>query len=324
MNSIITKIRKAAIALWKTSPWLTATGWLMIADFMVCLIAMCFDTRQITGVNAWLKPAKFGLSSAVTCLTLAWFAGYLKDWPKTRVWASRIFAVSIAIEIVVINLQAARGTTSHFNVSTPFNKAAFMTMGISICTLWLSMAALTVAVMRQSINPASWRWALRLGLLLSLVGAAGGGLMLRQTPSQIATPGRPLFGSHTVGAPDGGPGLPVANWSTQHGDLRNAHFLGLHAMQVIPLMGLWLLYRKDLSELQRTRFVWLACVAYAGVFALLTWQAERGQALLHPDEVTLTAAFVLLIAAMLSSAGIRYPALRTAVNRWVEVVEVRV
>lgn len=219
MHSIFTRIWAGAKALYNASPWLTVIGWMMFADFVVCLVAMCFDTRQITGVNAWLKPAKFGVSSAVTCLTLAQFAGYLRDWPRTRTWAARIFAVSIAIEIVVINLQAARGTTSHFNVSTPFNKAAFMTMGFSICTLWLSMAALTVAVIRQSINPASWRWALRLGLLLSLVGAAGGGLMLRQTPSQIVTPGRPLFGSHTVGAPDGGPGLPATNWSTQHGDL---------------------------------------------------------------------------------------------------------
>ena len=60
MYSIFTKIWTEAKALWQASPWLTATGWLMIADFMVCLIAMHFDTRQITGVNAWLKPAKFG------------------------------------------------------------------------------------------------------------------------------------------------------------------------------------------------------------------------------------------------------------------------
>jgi hypothetical protein len=295
----------------------------MIADFATCLIAMCFDSRQITGVDGWLKPAKFGLSSAVTCLTLAWIAGYLRDWPRLRIWASRVFAASIAIEIAVINLQAARGTTSHFNVSTSFDKAAFVVMGVSICTLWGSMAAMTYALMCQTVRHTSWGWAIRLGLLLSLIGAAGGGIMLRQTPEQKLIRQPPIFGSHTVGAPDGGPGLPGVNWSAQHGDLRIAHFLGLHAMQVIPLFGLWLLRRKGLSGQQQTRFVWLASSVYAALFALLTWQALRGQALLRPDGETLFAASLILALIAISSALILIMSLSDALNRWVNILEVR-
>lgn len=295
MKNAYLKIWRLLSALWTASPPLSFVGVMMVCDLAACLVAMMFDSRQITGVNAWLKPAKFGLSSAVTCFSLVWIASFLVDWPRIRDWSCQVFAASIAIEIVVIDLQAARGTASHFNMATPFDSMAFVTMGISICTLWLSMVSMTYALMRQQLQRPSWAWALRLGLLLSVVGAAGGGFMLRQTPEQKQHPELKQFGSHTVGAPDGGPGLPIANWSENHGDLRAAHFLGLHGVQIIPLIGWWLLRKKRLSELQRTRLVWLASGTYVSCFALLVWQALRGQALLQPDRKTLVIASLLVL-----------------------------
>jgi hypothetical protein len=44
-------------------------------------------------------------------------------------------------------------------------------------------------------------------------------------------------GAHTVGLPDGGPGIPFVNWSTLAGDLRIAHFAGLHGMQAMAIAG---------------------------------------------------------------------------------------
>jgi hypothetical protein len=322
MKTLYLKMQRWLSALWTDSRPLTFVGVLMLCDVAACLVAMIFDHRQITGFNAWLKPAKFGLSIAVTCFSLAWIAGYLRDWQRIRDWSGRIFAASIAIEIVVIDLQAARGTTSHFNMATPFDRMAFVTMGISIGILWLAMVGMTYALMRQKLQPVSWGWALRLGLLLSVVGAAGGGFMLRQTPEQKRNPELKQFGSHTVGAPDGGAGLPVLNWSENHGDLREAHFLGLHGVQIISFFGWWLLRKRRLTEPQRTRLIWLASGTYVSCFGLLAWQALRGQALLQPDQKTLVmASLVVLFAGIgsglaLSSTGF------SRFKKWAAVLEV--
>jgi hypothetical protein len=313
----------AAMSLWSASPSLTLTGCLMVVDFTVCLAAMFFSSREITGINAWIKPAKFGISSAVTCLTLAWIAGYLTDWPRIRKWASRVFAASISIEIIIINLQAGRGTASHFNVTTPFDKAAFIVMGLSIATLWISMTAMTYALMRQKLSLASWQWALRLGLLLSVLGATAGGFMLHQTSEQKAMPMPPAFGAHTVGAPDGGPGLPFLNWSTSHGDLRISHFFGLHAMQAISVLAWWLSRRKRLLEMQRVQIIWLSAFTYFSLFVILAWQALRGQAFFRPDGATVFAACVLAAVTCTGSAMILLPPLRTTMGGWARVLEVR-
>jgi hypothetical protein len=196
-------------------------------------------------------------------------------------------------------------------------------MGISIATLWLSMAAMTYALFRQRLSPSSWQWALRLGLFLSLIGAAAGGFMLHQTPEQKAIGNGLYFGAHTVGAPDGGPGLPLLNWSTSHGDLRINHFLGLHAVQVIPLVAWWLLHRKRLLEAQRVQLVWLSSAAYFLFFVITAWQALRGLALVHPDEATLMAETLLVSMAGAGAALILSPSLRLAAGGWAEVLEVR-
>ncbi|WP_426511879.1 hypothetical protein ACPPVO_15365 [Dactylosporangium sp. McL0621] len=90
-----------------------------------------------------------------------------------------------------------------------------------------------------------------------------------------------MIGAHSVGVTDGGPAMPVTGWSTTGGDLRIAHFAGIHALQMLPLLALLLTllaarYPGRLAAVRtRLRLVRVAAAGYAGLVALLTWQELR-------------------------------------------------
>ena len=142
-----------------------------------------------------------------------------------------------------------------------------------------------VLLLRQRAVSRAFAWSLQLGLAASFVGMGVAFFMTAPTPEQLAAAGAghglPVVGAHSIGVADGGPGLPIVGWSTVGGDPRAAHFVGLHGLQALPLVG-WLLVRmraRWLSEADRSALVIVAGVGYIGAVAALTWQALRGQPL---------------------------------------------
>jgi hypothetical protein len=261
----------------------------MLGAAVASVAGIIVDPRVITGAPAWLKPFKFAVSTAIYSLTLAWIFMWLPEWRRVRRIVGWTTAIVFVLEVVIIDAQAWRGTTSHFNASTPIDMALFAVMGTAIMLQTLTSVAVAVALWRHRFSDRTLGWALRLGVTLTILGAMTGPLMTRPTKAQLAQARAggpmPIVGAHTVGGPDGGPGLPVTGWSREHGDLRVPHFIGLHAMQVLPLVAVGL-RRWRRPEAARVRVLLAAAASYAGLFVLLLWHALSGRSLIGGDVTT--------------------------------------
>ncbi len=250
---------------------LRARDGLLFACGLLCFVGLAaapplaaLDERTLLGVSVWLKPAKFAVSIGVYFWTLAVLRPHLPAGPQR--WTRPAVAISMVIELICIFGQAARGVSSHFNVGTPGDAVVFAVMGLAILVNSIALAALTIAAWRAPLGPSpAFAWALRLGLAIAVLAGLQGAIMVN-------------LESHSVGVADGGPGLPLANWSTRGGDLRVAHFLGLHALQGLPLVGHLLVRRAGADRHRQARavrvvqglaLVWLAVCGLTLTLALL-------------------------------------------------------
>ncbi|GLY24544.1 hypothetical protein [Micromonospora sp. NBRC 101691] len=277
---------------------------------VICAVGLVVDDRTLVGAPIWAKPLKFALSFLLYAPTLAWLLSLLRRHHTAGRRAGTVVAVTAAVEMVVIVGQVLRGRQSHYNVLTAFDAALWTVMGVSIGVLWAANLVVAVLLLRERIADRATSSAVRLGLALAVAGMALGFLMTGPTPEQVTTMREgvaTVVGAHSVGVPDGGPGLPLLGWSTTGGDLRIPHFVGMHGLQALPLVALALLrLGRRLPRLRddatRRGLVRTAAAGYAGLVALVTWQALRGQPLTAPDTATLAAAGVLLVATVGSAA----------------------
>jgi len=302
LKAKLRQVRRRASAV---SRPLTILGGAMLILFLATLAGIVVDHRVITGAPAWLKPAKFAISVSVYCFTFVWLLGFVENRPRLVRLVANVTVVSFIVEMIAIVTQAARGTTSHFNMTTPFNSFLWVAMGAFILLVWTMNLLLAIALVGQKMPDRAFAWSLRLGVFISSVGMAVAFLMVMPKPGQVAAiasgHGPRIIGAHSVGVEDGGPGLPVVGWSTAGGDLRVAHFFGLHAMQVLPLLG-WLLTRRKgvlahLTANDRLVLVWTGGLSYLSLVLLFLWQALRGQSIVSHDARTIAVSVALGAAA---------------------------
>lgn len=280
-----------------------------------------FDDRDLLGHAIWMKPLKFMISFALYCATLAWMLSLQTKARRLGWWMGTVVAVGVAAEMVLIVGQVVvRGRQLHFNMSTPADKLIHDIMAGTVYLIWTAVLVVAIQLLFDKPGDKALRWSIRLALGTTLGGMLLGNLMFRATPAQQtamdATGREDFFGSHSVGVEDGGPGMPITGWSTEGGDLRIGHFLGVHALQLVPLLALGLIllarrYAVLRPEGPRTALVAIGAASYGSLIWLVTWQAERGESLVYPGRSTLLAFGSLLSATIVLSLAVLHRARRT-------------
>ena len=245
-------------------PLLFWIGAVMVLGLIVVTLLSIGDTRVILGLNPWVKPIKFLTSVTIFLWTVAWFMPETQPNKVLRNVVRWTIGPAMLVEITCIILQSARGVSSHFNNDSPFDAAIFSLMGLTIVLNTIAMVVF-LAIVRRDAPPtrAGYIWGIRLGVAIFLLASLQGGLIVGNN-------------AHTVGAADGGPGLPFVNWSTQAGDLRIAHFFGMHALQVLPLLGFLL----DRAKAPARAVVIAVSVLWVAIMGGLLLNALQGRPLL--------------------------------------------
>jgi len=229
-------------------------GWLCMLGAVACILLILIDNTIVTGINAWIKPLKFFLSVGIYSWTMGWLLYYLQSQKKVKSYSWGAVII-MAFELSVIVWQASNGRLSHYNISTPLYAWLFQFMGIAIVTItvWTAYIAYLFFRQKQFTISETYLWGIRLGIIFFIIFSFEGGVMAYKL-------------QHTVGTTDGGPGLPLLNWSKEYGDLRVAHFFGLHSLQLLPLTGFYL--AKKNWQILLFSFLYLALIVLMLVQAL--------------------------------------------------------
>ena len=194
---------------------------------IIFIVLTKLTTTQVQGVNAWFKPFKFAISIGLFAWTMAWYCHYLLNFNSTPFnWTVIIL---FGFELAYITFQASKGQLSHFNFDTLLYAILYSLMGLAAVVVSLYTAYIGFLFFTQSFPdlPRHYIWAIRLGILIFVVFSFEGALMSSQM-------------SHSIGAINDNSNWWIVGWSKTVGDLRVSHFIGMHALQLLPLLSFYI------------------------------------------------------------------------------------
>ena len=238
-------------------------GLMCLVSAIVFLSLTKLSNTQVYNVSAWYKPFKFAFSIFLFAWTMAWYCYYLPSFNiKFFNWSVIIL---LGFEIIYIAIQANKGQLSHYNLSTPVYAALYVAMALAatLVTIYTAYVGLLFFKYEFPTLPNYYLWAIRLGILIFVVFSFEGFVM-----------GSKL--THTIGGGDGGAGIPLLNWSTKFGDPRIAHFIGMHALQILPILSFYLLKSTKVTIMISILYLLLA------VFTLV--QALQGNPIFKNNQ----------------------------------------
>lgn len=229
---------------------------------VISLVGLVIDDRLLLGENVWLKPMKFGVSIPIFCLTTAWLLSVFPYSERIKKRLDTLLGWSLVLEVPLVMVQAVRGVRSHFNDETIFDGTIFGIMGLliginSIALIWM----MATAFRRRLLTDKSTQLSIQFGFAAMLISLIAGQLMIKNM-------------AHAVGVPDGGEGLPITHWSTKGGDWRAVHFLGMHGLQILPLLIFFL--KNTIQERPLKAVAWISGVAYLGIIIYIFWRTALG------------------------------------------------
>lgn len=238
-------------------------GLLCLVFAFFCIVMTKLNNLQVYNVNAWYKPFKFAFSTFLFAWAMAWYCYYLPNF-NIRLFNWSVI-ILLGFEIAYIAFQASKGQLSHYNLSTPIYSALFSLMALAATLVTLYTAYVGFLFFTNSFPnlPDYYVWAIRLSIVIFVLFSFEGFAM-----------GSRL--NHSVGALNDNSNWFIVGWSKTVGDLRVSHFLGMHALQVLPILSFYILRNTKLTVVLSIIYVLLALATLI--------QALQGRPLIKTDK----------------------------------------
>ena len=194
--------------------------------FSICIGFSLFDDTQVLGKNAWLFPMKYYFSIGIFIWSMGWYLYYLNNVAHRNVliWG---FLITTFVQTSIILLQSYRGTSSFYNNNTPFDDlvSSIQTLSQNVFIILMLVTTYLFYFQKKNSNSQHFTWGIRMGMIVFLIGLLLGVYMMKVYGNIESD-----FGSSAL--------------SKKLGNLKIPFFLGIHGLQIIPVLSYYFFQNK--------------------------------------------------------------------------------